>query len=403
MRILIEPSDYVIRNSGDTAMLTIALERIAGIWPDARIQVFTEEPDKMPRPRANVEPLATTGRRLWFDRIRVPRWFRRTQPALCHRALTVCGGLTTEQTQHLTDFYEAVSTADVLIVTGMGGVTSAFPAYAFELLEVVRIAQHFGAKTVMLGQGLGPIETEPLRRVARDVLRRLDLLALRERRAGLPLLKELGVPLERVVVTGDDAIELARRYASGSAGNGIGINMRHASYSGIALSDVENVRRALMGITTNLSAPLVGVPISRVPGEEDSVTIERLASDRAGEVADVAGIRTPEDVIVQLRRCRILVAGSYHAAVFALACGIPTVALAHSPYYVDKFLGLADMFGAGCIVVRLDEPAFAERFSNAVLELWAAAEALRAPLLAATQKQLWQSRAAYARLRTVVR
>jgi colanic acid/amylovoran biosynthesis protein len=403
MRILIEPSDYVIRNSGDTAMLTVALERIAGIWPDARIQVFTEEPEKMPRPRANVEPLATTGRRLWFDRTRLLRWLRRTHPALYYRASTVCGRLTFEQTKHLSTFYEAVSTADVLIVTGMGGITSAFPVYAFELLEVVRIAQHFGAKTVMLGQGLGPIETEPLRRVARDVLRRLDLLGLRERRAGVPLLKELGVPLERVVVTGDDAIELARRFASGCAGNGIGINMRHATYWGIGLSDVENVRRVLMGIRATLGAPLVGVPISCVPGEEDGITIERLASGWADEVADVAGIRTPEGVIVQLQRCRILVAGSYHAAVFALACGIPTVALAHSPYYVDKFLGLADMFGAGCIVVRVDEPAFAERFSSAVLEVWAAAEALRAPLLAATQRQLWQSRAAYGRLRTVVR
>ena len=255
----------------------------------------------------------------------------------------------------------------------------------------------------MLGQGLGPIETPSLRRVARDVLRRLDLLALRERLSGLPLLKELRVPLERVVVTGDDAIELARRYASGTAGDGIGINMRHATYSGVGVSDVENVRRALMGVAAKLQAPLVGVPISRVPGEEDSFTIERLASDRAGEVADVTRVRTPEDVIVQLRRCRILVAGSYHAAVFALACGIPTVALARSPYYVDKFFGLADMFGAGCIVVRLDEPAFAERFSHAVLALWAAAEALRSPLLAATQKQLWQSRAAYGRLRKFVR
>jgi polysaccharide pyruvyl transferase WcaK-like protein len=403
MRILIEPSDYLIRNSGDTAMTIVALERIAGIWPDARIQVFTDVPDLMPRAGANVEPLATSGRRLWFDRGRALRRSRASHPALCYRLVRAFGGLTAGESQQLAAFYEAVSTADALIVTGMGGVTSAFPQYAFELLEVVRLAQHFGARTAMLGQGLGPIEIASLRRAARGALRRLDLLTLRESRAGLPLLRELRVPLERVVVTGDDAIELARRYAPLSAGDGIGINMRHSTYSGVGASDVESVRRALMKIVATLHAPLVGVPISRVPGEEDSVTIERLAAGRAADVADIAGIRTPEDVIVQLRRCRILVAGSYHAAVFALSCGIPTVALARSPYYIDKFLGLADMFGRGCVVLRLDEPRFDERFANAALELWAAADALRAPLLSATQKQLWKSRAAYARLRTFVR
>jgi polysaccharide pyruvyl transferase WcaK-like protein len=51
----------------------------------------------------------------------------------------------------------------------------------------------------------------------------------------------------------------------------------------------------------------------------------------------------------------VVVAGSYHAAVFALSQGIPVVALVKSPYYVNKMVGLGDQFGAGCEIVRLDE------------------------------------------------
>ena len=56
----------------------------------------------------------------------------------------------------------------------------------------------------------------------------------------------------------------------------------------------------------------------------------------------------------QVGRCRIVVSGAYHVAVFALAQGIPVVGLSSSRYYDDKFEGLAAMFGTGLELVRLD-------------------------------------------------
>jgi polysaccharide pyruvyl transferase WcaK-like protein len=416
MRVLIEPSDYVVRNLGDTAMLTMALERISRMWPDARIQVFTEELEQMPAPGPNIEPLAVTGRRLWFDSswlpapllrrsrlaVRIQRWMRRAQPALTYRALRQWGGLTRDQLRELYRFYEAITGSDVLVVTGMGGVTSSFATYAFELLEVVRCAQRFGAKTAMMGQGLGPIETSSLRRMASDVLRRLDLLTLREGRASMPLLKRLGVPLDHVFVTGDDAIELAARHASSSRGNGIGINLRNAKYAGTLSGDIEKAQLVLARLSKNLNAPLVGIPISRVPGEEDALTIMELGKGQVGALADLLKIQTAKDAVVQLRRCRILVAGSYHAGVFALSCGIPTVALVRSNYYADKFLGLAHMFETGCRIVRFDDPNFHESLIEAAEALWNGADALLPSLQTSALRQLRHSRAAYARLRDLV-
>ena len=420
MRILVEPSDYIIRNIGDTAMMTVALERISKLWPEARIQVLTDEADQMPRPGRNIEPLNLTGRRLWFDRPwidqgrgrfthglsraleRMRRFLRRSHPSLAYRVLRRWGGLAAQEVAQLTAFFEAVSEADLLIVTGMGAITSAFPSCASELLEVIRCAQRFGAKTAMLGQGLGPIETEELRRNTTVALRRLDLLALRERRAGLPLLESLNVPLERVIVTGDDAIELACRHARGTIGYGIGVNLRNADYAGVQPHNIHEFRLVLHQLRDRVGAPLIGVPISRVPGEEDAITIAELIRNRDTETDDLSRIRTPEDVLVQLQRCRVLVAGSYHAGVFALSSGIPIVALVNSPYYADKFLGLADMFGSGCRVVCPDEPQFSDRLTQAVLEAWASADQVRAPLLAAAQQQLRQSCAAYAKLKELL-
>lgn len=411
MRVLVEPSDFVCRNIGDTAMQSVALRRIADLWPEARIQVFTDEPSEMPMPRSNVEPLLAAGRRIWLSRDWLPnrklfrsmqRWLRRSQPSLAYRGLVRWGRLTKAEAIQLGDFFEAVSRADLLIVSGMGGVTSAFSSFAFELLEIVRCAQHFGAKTAMVGQGLGPVETARLRRVMTAAFRKLDLLTLREGRAGLPLLRSLGVPLDRVIVTGDDAIELAFRHGSTVAGDGIGVNMRHASYSGVQLADIENVRMTLARLSTELHAPLVGVPISRVRGEEDANTIALLTGNEADFDGELTNIRTVEELLKQLGRCRILVAGSYHAAVFALSCGIPTVALARSAYYTDKFLGLAEMFGAGCWVVPLDDSRVVERLYASAYAAWGAAEQLRDPLVAAAQRQFRVGVAAYDRLKELV-
>src|SRR6185503_89135 len=95
--------------------------------------------------------------------------------------------------------------------------------------------------------------------------------------------------------------------------------------------------------------------------------------------------------------CRVVVAGSYHAAVFALAQGVPVVALSAAPYYDAKLAGLADLFAGGCRVVSVDDPDFASQLAAALDESWEAAEKLAPELVAAAGRQIAESRAAYAR------
>ena len=44
LRILVENSEYWLRNNGDLAMLTVTLDRMHQRWPDARIAVLTDSP-----------------------------------------------------------------------------------------------------------------------------------------------------------------------------------------------------------------------------------------------------------------------------------------------------------------------------------------------------------------------
>jgi hypothetical protein len=66
MRILVEPSDYVVRNVGDMAMLRTAVSRLATCWPNATIQILSDEPDALRAFRQEATSLASTGRRRWL-------------------------------------------------------------------------------------------------------------------------------------------------------------------------------------------------------------------------------------------------------------------------------------------------------------------------------------------------
>ena len=107
---------------------------------------------------------------------------------------------------------------------------------------------------------------------------------------------------------------------------------------------------------------------------------------------------TPLKVITQTARCRIVVTGAYHAAVFALAQGIPVVCSTNSPYYLAKFQGLKDLFSMGCEIVILSEPDFPGKLATAIEATWNSAEDVRLPLLQASHCQIEGSRRAYQRL-----
>ena len=413
MRILVEPSDYVLRNAGDAAMLHVAVTRLSELWPDASIQVFSDAPENLPQYSPHSRPLSGAGRRSWLsenvlqhtmlsrvvslDASRASR-FERTLRRRFPEMLTFIRQRHGLLTEDVDEFLTAVTEADLLIVAGMGGITDAFPEYAHGVLETLSLAQQNGVATVMVGQGLGPITSADLWARTGEVFRRLDFVALREGYAGVPLLRRLSVAPDRIIVTGDDAIEVAFRAKRDTLGHGLGVNLRAATYSEIGAEAVEGVGEVVRQCAATYCAQIVPVPISWVPGEEDIVTITRMVAAYE-DVASTKAAGSWPDVIAQVALCRILVTGSYHAGVFALAQGVPTLCIARSHYYVDKFVGLSDQFGEGCVTILIGEPGATVKLGEAIRRMWAGAEALRGGLLARASKQIELGHTAYERIR----
>lgn len=305
-------------------------------------------------------------------------------------------------TQSRETFVERFKEADALIVSGGGFMTDLFRS-SERVLNVIMLALSRETPVFMFGQGIGPIHSQRLKSKAKRVLPSVESVSLREKKFSYPLLRDLGVPADRITVTGDDAVALAYSERSQSLGDGIGVNLRVASYSEVKKNITGKIGEVLSDSANSFDAELLPVPIA-YKGSNSDVNSIRMIFEAVGRVTDGgASFTCPEDVIRQAGKCRVVVTGSYHGGVFALSQGVPVIGLANSEYYHNKFHGLADMFGGGCTVLRTDRTDFVEALAQAVRQAWRRAPEHRPHLLEAAKRQIETAEAAYDQMFDVVR
>lgn len=398
-RLILEPGSHALLNLGDIAMLETCVERLLARWPDARLDVVTSAPEALARYCPRAVALSTEGRYRWqerWTRLR-ERWApisgwppaSRLAVELLRRTDAVAGS-----------FLSALAAADAFVLTGRGGTTDAFLEDSLIVLDLLEVAAHVGVPTFMMSQGVGPISDTALRDRARAVLPTVRVIAVREERAAVPLLDSLGVDPGRVVTTGDDAVE--RAYLLRPAGRpetGIGVALRVAPYSALDTTTATALMAVLSRVADRRRSPLIPLPISLYPHEADAAAMQ--AGLGADVIATSAAVETPTAVIERAARCRVVVAGSYHAAVFAMSQGTPTVCLAGTPYYEDKFRGLVAQFGGGSVCLEL-EGFTPEGLEDAIEAAWTLPDESRAAMLAAAERQINAGREAYGRLYNAV-
>jgi polysaccharide pyruvyl transferase WcaK-like protein len=409
--ILVDQSGYDLLNLGDIAMLQSCVIRLRQQWPDAGIMVICHAPERLAalcpgtiaigrtfadRPFIRVLPrrLRLAAEQGW--KIAAPYFYGRFrsgrgQPGRPHRVV------------------QAVRAADVVVASGGGYLTDTWWWHGAGVLSVLSLAQRLGKPTAMLGQGVGPIRASlhpgrgVLRVQARAVLPKLAVLGLREEQIGQDLALSLGTPVGAVTVTGDDALELIPGAARVAVGQAVGVSLRVSRYAGVDSAAAEAVGDLVVRAAEVLGAPVVALPVSRYPVDGDLDALRRMLPSKH-RCADIVldDLATPESLVTAAARCRVIVSGSYHAAVFGLAQGVPAVCLTRSPYYDAKFAGLRSLFPGACFVVSLDQPDFAGPLRDAIDQAWHLPTPARAAATEAAARQRQAGRDAYARLRDAV-
>ncbi|WP_103019803.1 polysaccharide pyruvyl transferase family protein [Salinibacter altiplanensis] len=406
MKVIVQ-SNNTSHNLGDASMFHVAIKRISRILSDPQIQLIEKNP--------NYESVCGDGKIEDVDdwqiqswALKRPLWHRIDQaipnlvdlfsmrwPRIKDWLTEAKANVRGNEVEARNKFVQRFEKADILFVSGGGLMTDLF-ASAERVCNLIMLAHSRGVPVFMFGQGIGPIRSSRLRNKARRALPEVQSIALREKKFSYPLLRDLGVPDDRITVTGDDAVTLAHNERPQALGEGIGVNLRVAYYSNISADLTETVAEVLSEASATYDAPLLPVPIA-YRGENSDVASIRAILKAVGKKTDGgASLTSPEEVIRKAGKCRVVVTGSYHGGVFALSQGVPVVGLANSKYYHNKFHGLAEMFGVGCTVLRTNRGDFKVALDEAIREAWSRAPEYRSQLIREAERQIDASETAYA-------
>ena len=407
MRAIIQTGSNELDNLGDRAMLEVLIDRVRASHPEMQFSVFARDAERVRSLERGVNQIPVeqkrgwaifrsaalaAGRALpaldWLVRKRRPWWYQSILKLKARSLVNI----------------ELIEKADILLVSGGGFITDVFTGQAWPVLERLSAADNRHIPFALVGQGIGPLRDAELVQKARAVLPHAKLIAIRERRHSLPLLLELGVSPKQIVVTGDDAIEPAYDARRDTRGTLLGVNFRVADYAGITQADVDRLRRPMRALAEKLGTKLVALPVCIVNSVEslsDATVASHLVDPRIEGTDDLIP-QTPIELIERISGCRVVVTGSYHAAVFALAQGIPAVCVHNTEYYGNKFRGLADEFGEGCDVIDKGRTDFQNALLTTIESAWNRAEDLQAPLLKQAVRQIQAQRQAYDRLSDII-
>lgn len=357
MLIIVDNGAYSLRNMGDVAMLQAALRHLRAGLPGAALLVLTHRPDLLRRYCPGAQPLAVGLRDCLYDPARP---FRSEAEEDWCRAWPI--------PRAAGEFAAALDRARAVVVTGGGFLNDLNPAQTRPVLRLLAEAGRRGKAIALFSQGLGPLDNPELIGLFRRACQAGLRVGLREAVRGPEILKRAGASPGQYQVTGDDAIEMASRLEGEPRGQRLGISLRQAAYSGIGDPQLELLAGVVSRLKARLRVDALALPVSLNEGEGDHLVLGRLLGVPAAEPD------TPEALLAATARCRVVLAGAYHAAVFALARGTPCVCFHAGPYYRDKLEGLARQFPGGCEVVDLLPPDPAQRLEEAVLRLWTAAD-----------------------------
>jgi polysaccharide pyruvyl transferase WcaK-like protein len=427
MRILLDLGVYDLRNKGNVALFQAAVERVRRLWPEAALDVLTSAPNVLRlycrSARAinpeTAQPAArksgVVSRLLRASPVSALRLMLEIREALWHRwpaRRRRLDGATSRPPERPRS--TGVGTGDrpgvpsplldgvdLFVATGAQYMSDACKDDALRVLDRLEAASRRGIPTAMVGQGVGPFDDPELRSRAGSVYPLVNLILIRDRLAGPPLLSALGVDPRRVLFTGDDAIEMGYRERRRDFGRKVGVSLRLSHYTLVHEPDIATIRLAMHEVRVRYGARLIAIPISYSSHEQDERVLEQIVG-RQGVRRWLARFEPPRSIVRRVGCCRLVVTGTFHTAVFALAQGIPAIGLARTRQYLEKFASLADQFGPGCEVIDLNGSDVGNHLTQAIDRAWHSAERLRPSLLEAAKQQMALGEAAYRRLYEMV-
>ena len=335
------------RHIGDEAMLEANLDAVRKLLPEVAFTIVCSDP-AWTTAHYGVDAVATFGfprassaaieRAALLDQLlaEAPSW-KQVNPA-------INGSLEGSRAT-----IAALASADGLVVSGGGNLSSTWPDLLYERVALLHLARLFGKPAILLGQTIGPnLARDEHRRLA-ETLSSARFVGVRERPSA-DLALEMGVPTERIWYQSDDALFLETNSGSVSPG----IQRPTSAVNRIAVTIDPQVRAAskalfdvfvsqLRKISLTTGAPLILIPhafgneSAAVPSDLTEANL--LAEELALSSTAVAAGLNPREAMRVTGEAALVISSRYHPIVFGLAGGVPSIGIYGDDYCRIKLQG----------------------------------------------------------------
>lgn len=372
------PGSYVFDNVGDVAMTQVAVSRLREAFLDAELRLFAASQALLEA--HGLGDTTAISEQPWFVwSAAVSRWQERV-PLRALRRLPderPSAFLRLARPSRMVSDHRAaaalvdeITRSDLVVMPGQGTMHDGSDRRARRVAALALCACALRVPFVAVGQGIGPLQDRALARRVSEALGSVHGLGVRDPGASADTVAALGLDDARWRVTGDDAIEaaLGHQRAGAPDGDRIGVSLRDNRAAGVPDDLPAAIGRVIGTVRPGTGVDLISM-MEKTGGISDSTFL--AAVDPGHGVDAVAHPARADAALAALAGCRVVITGTYHAAVFAQTLGVPVVCLAATPYYVQKMRGVLDQFGGrGGTLLDPSAEGFEQDLAAAIEHWW---------------------------------
>jgi colanic acid/amylovoran biosynthesis protein len=323
-----------LRNRGVEALLVSIVQGLRGAFPDPRITLLLRDPE------GAKAALEGTGVTIVAD----GAWSPPVDATLSKKALfRLKRWVRTKVLGRLTASERALATADLVIGSG-GDIFSSDYGIMERYLRQYDQPQAAGVPVYLVAQSIGPFKTAA-EKASFSAVARQGFVSVRETISYDYLIKDLGIPADRVELTADPAFLLAvpeatktamlARYGlSAGSYTAAAISRGISGFKGIGHEGHLAAWVAAAHAILERTAKLVLVPHVQLPHEEeDDLSLAREIRAAMGDdprVVIIDGTHSAVEFKAVLGQAAFAVAERTHGAIGAMSSGVPTLSIGYS-------------------------------------------------------------------------
>jgi len=345
---------------GDEAILTSRLAWLRREFPTVEAVAVSEDPVFTAR-QNGLRALAEPELPGWADQAWIYSW--RT-PALTARYLEIRSRWSIPS---LALLLRQIRKSVALVICGGGNLTTPYGRLLRFRSLLAGYAEACGVPVVVTGQQIGPTLTPAETRILCQWLPHAVLVGVRDTEVSARFGRKLGVSEHRLIVTGDDALDLdavrvsAPWIPSKAVGPVIGLSLHNPGQAGQRLEQLSALASLLGPWLRGTNARVLMLPHLRASvAHRCDVRLAHDFSTACGLAEQIHVVDSPDYRDVHIKYltglCDFIVTTRFHGAVFALTTGVPLMALSHDTYADSKFNGLFSYFGLDWQAMRVTDP-----------------------------------------------